>query len=435
MNTGIIELLAFGIVAITAGILLLITLVRELAPADRRKWLLGIALGSGVITFSMKIALVAVLSAFPDQTLDLFPKKAYRQVIRPSNGSDRIEPQHRTRQVSHVWQALPKTPSHPAGNPPTAEKIALGKRLFFDKRLSADGTLSCASCHALTDDMGGGDGEPTSIGIQGKRGDRNAPTVLNAAFQRVLFWDGRASSLEEQAKGPLVNEVEMGMPSLASVEQRVREDAEYRIAFADVFPDEPINIDNITKAIATYERTLVTPDSAYDRFVNGEAEALTESQLRGMALFESVGCIHCHSGPNFSGAGMYTNNAAYRIFPAFADPELETRYRLTDDLGAASALTASTKGIWRIPSLRNVSRTAPYFHNGSVESLEEAVRIMARLQLNRSLSNRISDDRSIYWSSDQRQLVTMDNQALSDDEVKDIVAFLGALDGTLPEDG
>jgi len=306
---------------------------------------------------------------------------------------------------AYIWEALPETAPFPQDNPTTPEKIALGKQLFFDARLSADGSISCASCHEISVEKGGSDGLQHSIGIRKQKGDRNAPTVLNAAFQRVLFWDGRAHSLEEQAKGPLTNPIEMGMPSLEAVRKRVREIPEYKQAFQKAFAETPsITIDNIAKAIAAYERTLITPNSPYDRFVKGDSSALSEKQLRGMALFKSTGCILCHSGPNFSGASVFGDNSAYRFFPAVPNTEYESQYELSNDLGAANNFTDSDRGVWRIPSLRNVSRTSPYFHNGSVDNLEEAVRIMARVQLNKKLSNKITDDKTIHWSGTERQL-------------------------------
>ncbi|MEW8152951.1 MAG: cytochrome-c peroxidase, partial [Candidatus Thiodiazotropha endolucinida] len=314
MNTGIIELLAFGLVAIIAGFFLLISMVRELTPNQRRKWFLGIGLGTGIIAFSLKIGLIVIFSLFPGPMLSLFPEREYEFASVIASTDQRND--SRISKTPYTWQALPTSAPYPEDNPPTAEKIKLGKKLFFDTRLSADGTLSCASCHVLTDDKGGGDGRTASIGIDGKQGTRNAPTVFNAAFQKVLFWDGRASSLEDQAKGPLINPIEMGMPSLDHVVKTVRNIPEYQALFNITFPTRPsITIDTIAMAIASYERTLITPDSPYDRFIRGDSSALTEKQIRGMALFESTGCILCHSGPNFSAASLFSDDTPYRIFP------------------------------------------------------------------------------------------------------------------------
>ncbi|MES9840377.1 MAG: cytochrome c peroxidase [Candidatus Thiodiazotropha endolucinida] len=431
MNTGIIELLAFGLVAIIAGFFLLISMVRELTPNQRRKWFLGIGLGTGIIAFSLKIGLIVIFSLFPGPMLSLFPEREHELASVIASTDQRND--SRIFKTPYTWQALPTSAPYPEDNPPTAEKIKLGRKLFFDTRLSADGTLSCASCHVFTDDKGGGDGLTASIGIDGKQGTRNAPTVFNAAFQKVLFWDGRASSLEDQAKGPLINPIEMGMPSLDHVVNTVRNIPEYQALFSSTFPTRPsITIDTIAMAIASYERTLITPDSPYDRFIRGDSSALTDKQIRGMALFESTGCILCHSGPNFSAASLFSDDTPYRIFPSIPNTVYEKRHRLNDDLGAAPKDNGSDRGVWRIPSLRNVTRTGPYFHNGSVSSLEEAVRIMAHVQLNKAISNRDTDDRSIQWLNSNKRLRVESHQALSDTEVEEIVAFLESLEGKLP---
>lgn len=431
MNTGIVELLAFGLVAIIAGVFLLISMVRELAPNERRKWFLGIGLGTGIIAFSLKIGLIVIFSLYPGPMLSLFPERDIDYATVMSSTSRLYDPS--MVKTPYTWRALPATAPYPNDNPPTPEKIRLGKKLFFDQRLSADGTLSCASCHELSERKGGGDGLPASVGINNQQGTRNAPTVLNAAFQKVLFWDGRAASLEDQAKGPLINPIEMGMPSLQHVEQTVRKIPEYNALFTRAFPDHPsITIDNIAKAIACYERTLITPDTPYDRFVRGDTGALTEKQIRGMALFESTGCTLCHSGPNFSAASLFSEDIPYRIFPSIPNSEYEKRHRLTDDLGAIPRGQGIERGVWRVPTLRNITRTGPYFHNGSVSSLEEAVRIMARVQLNKVISNSTIDDQSIQWSNGKQRLRVATHQALSDTEVEEIVAFLKALEGVLP---
>lgn len=431
MNTGIVELIAFGLVAIVAGFFLLVSMVLELAPEQRRKWLLGIGLGTGIIAFSLKIGLILLFSLYPGPMLSLFPERQHEYA--PSHLPDGGRHDSSLVKTPYTWQALPASAPSPGDNPLTAEKIRLGRMLFFDTRLSADGTLSCASCHEISSDKGGGDGLRASIGIGGQQGTRNAPTVLNAAFQKVLFWDGRATSLEDQAKGPLINPIEMGMPSLDRVVATVSGIAEYIEPFAAAFPAQPsVTIDNIAKAIAAYERTLITPDSPYDRFVKGDSSALSAQQIRGMALFESTGCVFCHSGPNFSAASIFADDIPFRLFPSVPDTEYEQQYGFTDDPGAAPVHSGSKPGIWRIPSLRNVNRTGPYFHNGSVASLEEAVRIMARVQLNKSLSNSATDDSSIHWLPGDRRLAVATQQALSDSEVDEIVAFLKALDGDLP---
>ncbi|WP_165839960.1 cytochrome-c peroxidase [Motiliproteus coralliicola] len=329
---------------------------------------------------------------------------------------------------------MPKIAPEPLDNRNTVAKINLGRQLFFDKRLSIDGTVACGSCHQLTGSAYGADRQTVSTGIDEQRGSRNAPTVLNAAFQRRLFWDGRAESLEQQALGPLTNPLEMGMPSLEAVVNRVRDTPEYAAQFRTAFPQQPqISSDNIAKAIASYERTLITPNTAYDRFVGGEESALTPQQLRGMALFESIGCVLCHSGPNFSSASLFDNDNGLRLFPANPDTEYQSKYRLIEDRGAVADDEDAKVGVWRVPSLRNVSKTAPYFHNGSVDTLDEAVRVMASTQLKRSISNDPASQQSIHWSKAQLRFANLNNVAISDSQVRDIVAFLESLTGPLPE--
>jgi cytochrome c peroxidase len=255
------------------------------------------------------------------------------------------------------------------------------------------------------------------LGIEQQTGDRNAPTVWNTAFQTMFFWDGRAPSLEEQAKGPLVNPVEMGMPSLGDVEQKVRAQEHYIKAFAEVFgKGTEITIEHIAKAIAAYERSLITSDTPYDRFVRGDIDALSPSQVRGMALFQTVGCITCHHGPNFSAASIFDGSMPQRIFPSNPIPE-EQRYNLLLKYNQASD---TNRGVWRVPSLRNVALTGPWLHNGAVTELEEVVRIMAAGQLGRA-------GRYLLWSDKDSTMREHNQPKLTDQEVGDIVAFLNAL--------
>ncbi|HCA26272.1 MAG TPA: cytochrome-c peroxidase, partial [Betaproteobacteria bacterium] len=213
--------------------------------------------------------------------------------------------------------ALPSQVPVPADNPMTAAKIELGKQLYFDPRLSRSGTVSCNSCHNV---MGNGaDNLSLSLGVFGKVDKpRNTPTVFNAAFHAVQFWDGRAPSLEEQAKGPLLNPVEMGMSSGQAVADRVKAIPGYRTEFAQVFGGaEPVTLENVVKAIATYERTLITPNSPYDRFVKGNKNALGPAAQRGLHLAQTEGCFACHSGALFNGTQEATGKAFYAKFPIF----------------------------------------------------------------------------------------------------------------------
>jgi cytochrome c peroxidase len=231
--------------------------------------------------------------------------------------------------VARAQEALPKSVPAPADNPPTSDKIELGKQLYFDPRLSATGAVSCNSCHNVM--AGGDDNRSFSVGVQGKLGGRSSPTVWNAAFQSVQFWDGRAATLEEQAKGPLINPLEMGMESHDAVVARLRKIPGYVRAFERVFNGAAggaggITIDNAAKAIAAYERTLVTPGAPFDRFIKGDKKALSAEAKKGYASFQSIGCIGCHNGINFSGPALPAGTGFYQKFPTFPDAELEAKY-------------------------------------------------------------------------------------------------------------
>lgn len=423
MNFAILELVALGAAAITVALAVVLVMVYyELAPvaglAGRRRWLLTAALGSGVLTFTFKLFLVVMLANHPPEAIpggiplagpDKVPPagpERYRWQELPSAGEQAAGSAYR-------WQSLPPQPALDQGQ---QRLVALGERLFFDRDLSRDRTLSCASCHDVRQGAGD-DGRSTALGIDGQVGPRNTPSVWNTAYQARLFWDGRAASLEEQALGPMLNPIEMGMQDAAAVVQRVAEKDDYSAWFAAAFGDPAIDSARIAGAIAAYERTLVTADSPYDRFVRGDLDALTPAQLRGMALFESVGCVSCHSGPNFSAASSLVEGTPWRVFPSVSTP-YEQRYRLIEDAGAAGSQPG--RGIWRVPSLRNVALTAPYFHNGSVDNLEEAVRIMSAVQLGRTGA-------MLVWSDRDSTLKRLPDRRLDDRQVTDIVAFLNAL--------
>ncbi|WJW76035.1 cytochrome-c peroxidase [Thiohalobacter sp. IOR34] len=303
------------------------------------------------------------------------------------------------------WEALPETAPAPADNPTTAEKVALGQKLYFDPRLSSTGTVSCNSCHNVM--LGGDDNRPVSMGVHGRTGGRSAPTVWNSAFNGSQFWDGRAPSLEEQAKGPVLADVEMDMGKHDHVVARIKSIPGYQAEFEKAFGPGEIDIDKFAKAVAAYERTLITPNSPYDRYVKGDRKALTRQQVRGMDLFAGIGCAGCHSGPAFNGATPNSGTGSFMKFPTFADSAYVKKYDLLADEGRAKVTgKAADKHLFKVPTLRNVALTAPYFHNGSVKTLDEAVRVMAKVQLNRELS---------------------------DAEVADLVAFLNALTGEFPK--
>ncbi|MFC1748001.1 cytochrome-c peroxidase [Pseudomonadota bacterium] len=284
------------------------------------------------------------------------------------------------------FQPLPFKAPEPADNPSTAAKVILGKQLFFDPRLSIDGTVSCNSCH----DVGGNgtDSRSTSVGVDGQLGGRSAPTVWNAAFLSSQFWDGRAPSLEEQAKGPILNPIEMGMTHQESAVDRIAAMPGYKKQFDEIFGGEKsVTYDNIAKAIATYERKLITPNSLFDQYLRGDETALNTKARAGMKEFENLGCIRCHNGPAFAGPVLPKGEVFYQYFPANSS-EYDELLGLKDDIGHRNAVgETKAPSLWRVPSLRNIALTAPYFHNGSVETLNKAVRVMAKVQLKRDISD------------------------------------------------
>lgn len=304
-----------------------------------------------------------------------------------------------TMSAASAWDALPDTAPAPADNPTTAEKVELGKMLYHDPRLSSTGTVSCSSCHNTM--AGGEDSRPNSMGVHGKTGGRSAPTVWNSAFNKVQFWDGRAASLEEQAGGPVTNPIEMGMKDWDEVVARLKAIPGYQHAFTGAFGTNSISKENATKAIAAYERTLITPHSAYDKYVKGDKNALTAQQIKGMNKFASLGCGGCHSGAAFNGAGTFQK------FPVQSAASFDAKYHFLQDKGLAEVTKKpEDEHLWKVPTLRNIALTAPYMHNGSVQTLEQAVEIMAKLQLNKTLSK---------------------------SDTADIVAFLNSLTGPFPK--
>jgi len=292
------------------------------------------------------------------------------------------------------FKPLPRVMPAPPDNPTTPEKVALGKMLYYDPRLSKGDEVSCSTCHNLA--TAGVDNLPTSFGHLAQRGGRNAPTVLNAGLQLAQFWDGRAPSLEEQAKGPILNPVEMAMPNQEAAIERLRSMPEYVKRFTKAFPNEkePLTYDNVARAIAAFERTLLTP-SRFDKFLKGDAAALSANEQQGLQLVIKTGCITCHNGVG-AGGGMYQKFGIYGKYEQSDDPG---RFNVTHD--------EKDQSVFKVPMWRNVTRTAPYFTNGSVWDLKEAVRIMAKLQLNKQLT---------------------------DEEVDRIADFLHSLEGNPPQE-
>ncbi len=279
----------------------------------------------------------------------------------------------------------PILPAAEAENDIEALRRHLGHRLFFDTRLSTTNEVSCASCHDLT--LGGTDNKPKSEGVPGadgkpQLGGVNAPTVYNAAGNIRQFWDGRAADLKEQAGGPPLNPVEMGYATPQDWEKiadSIRQDSEMEAFFALVYGELGITADTITDAIAAYEKTLVTPDSAFDRYLKGDAGALTEEQQQGMEDFVRFGCAACHSGPALGGIS-FEYISTHAPFHSFMPKDYEEGAHGLADFTKEK----KHKDMFRVPTLRNVALTAPYFHTGAIETLEQAVRIMFKTQVGSS---------------------------------------------------
>lgn len=266
--------------------------------------------------------------------------------------------------------------------PHDANKAILGEALYHDTRLSADGTVSCATCHGIG--TAGVDNKRYSEGIGGQIGGVNAPTSYNSCFNFAQFWDGRAATLAEQAGGPPLNPVEMGCKSFDEIVERLAQDKEFTARFNEVYP-EGLSQATITDAIGEYEKTLITPNSAFDRYLKGEKNVLTAEQVEGYKLFKEYSCATCHAGENMGGLSyeLMGQRANY-----FEDRELTQKSGLTDGDNGRWAQTKVERDRYRFktPSLRNVALTWPYYHDGSVETLGEAVSMMAKYQVGRTMS-------------------------------------------------
>jgi cytochrome c peroxidase len=285
----------------------------------------------------------------------------------------------------------------PKTNPYSAAKVELGKDLYYDKRISADGSVSCATCHdpkyAYTD------GAPVSTGIREQKGGRSAPTIINRAFSLAQFWDGRAATLEEQAKGPMANPIEMGNTHEAVV-AAIQKIGGYKPLFAKAFGTDEINIDRIAMAIATFERTILSGNAPYDRYKKGDKKAMSPEQVRGMSVFfDKAKCDRCPENANFT-LNAYANLGVGTDKP---DPDVG-RYAITKD--------PRDWGVFKIPTLREIEHTAPYMHDGSLKTLDEVVDFYSK----GGIPNKNLD-------SNMRKL------DLTDQEKKDLVSFLKALSG------
>src|ERR1041385_3670956 len=303
-----------------------------------------------------------------------------------------------------LWaQTSPKAPlglpplQWPRDNPYSAAKVELGRDLYFDKRLSADDSGSCASCHAPQHAFT--DGSPVSTGIRSQKGGRSAPTVINRAYSLAQFWDGRAGTLEEQAKGPMANPIEMGNTH-EGVVSKIQGVAGYRPLFAKAFGSEEINIDRVAQAIACFERTVLSGNAPYDRYKAGQKSAMSAAQVHGMKVFfEKAQCDRCHEGSNFT-LNAYANLGVGTDKP---DPDVG-RFAVTKD--------QRDWGVFKTPTLREIEHTAPYMHDGSLKTLDDVVEFYNKGGIpNRNLDANIKPLK------------------LSEQEKKDLVSFLKALSG------
>lgn len=339
------------------------------------------------------VALASTGCSEPDETerlLEALRGAATRQALEPEAETVRqggVNPR-----LLRRFEPL-RTQVETASNPLTSAKVDLGRMLFFDKRLSKGQNVSCNSCHDLA--RFGVDRQATSPGTDGVRGGRNSPTVYNAAGSFVQFWDGRAQSIEAQAGGPILNPIEMGQPSGEHVVALLKAIPGYVTAFQQAFPGEtePLTFANIGQAIGAFERKLLTP-SRWDDFLRGKQDALTQRELEGLSIFTNVGCMVCHTG-EFVGGSMFQKVGVVEPWPNQKD---QGRYETTKQEG--------DRMMFKVPTLRNIAETGPYFHDGSVATLDGAVRAMGKHQLGLSLADR---------------------------EVELIVAWLGSLTGTPAE--
>jgi len=347
----------------------------------------------------MMIILMMIISLpfiLPDRKSVEYSDKVLREKALPT----------KTATIPQSYDELLKMVNNPQ-NPLTPQKIALGKELFNEKLLSKDRDISCATCHIL--DKGGDDNLPTAIGHRGLANPShlNSPTVLNATLAKSQFWDGRAKDVEEQAGGPIQAPFEMNMrPS--DVEDRLNSKQSYIDKFREVFGVEKISFQNVRDAIGTYERTLLTR-GAYDRFLDGDDNALSPQAKRGLTLFITKGCKVCHSG--ISVGGETTQKFPLRRYlsdyiGAIFDPTIKIKESPFPFENVGGFLGQFDRLKFRVPILRNISKTAPYFHNGSVDKLEEVVRIMSKYQL---------------------------GDEFTPNQIDDVVAFLKSLDGELVE--
>ena len=343
---------------------------------------------------SLALAAIAALSGCDERPFDLIRERQRLEAERAAALAEAAKAPPKVvldpTDVA-IYKPLPKV-YESSRNPITEEKVALGRMLYFEPRLSGSQTLSCNSCHDLA--TYGVDNQATSLGHKGQRGGRNSPTVYNAAGNMAQFWDGRAEDVEAQAKGPILNPVEMAAPSADYVVKVLKSIPEYVTRFKAACPKDkdPVSYDNLARAIGAFERKLLTP-TRWDEFLAGDAGAITEAEKAGFAKFAKLGCPTCHNGSNVGG-GLYQKLG------------LVNAYEDQSDLGRfAVTKNDADKMFFRVPTLRNIEKTWPYFHKGQLKTLEDTVRTMGHHQL---------------------------GVELKDDEIASIVTWLKTLTGASP---
>jgi len=304
-------------------------------------------------------------------------------------------------------QPLPEKPLVGNNNPMSEEKVLLGKWLFYQNDLSKNKSISCNNCHNLL--IGGNDGEAFSTGQSGKKTRRSTPNLWNIGLQTVLYWDGRSKSLEQQTEEHLKDANIMAMSSALLI-NRLAKHPNFLLLFKAAFPTDTINIGTISKALASFERSLMAFDSPFDRYIKGDKTALSALAIRGITAFNESGCLACHFGVNFAGPApgpaMGLGDGFYELFPTVRGTEYEVKYDLISDKGLFEFSGLKDESyMWRVPSLRNIELSPPYFHNGSAKTLGEAIKVMGKVQFNKDLT---------------------------DNTVKQIAAFLRSLTGQRP---
>jgi len=337
-------------------------------------------------------------SEAPAESTEQAPPEPIEPTPEPAAAAQNLDPAVLLTRAQAIFKPLPEV-MELATDPVTKEKIDLGRHLYYEKRLSKNQDLSCNSCHDLTaygvDPRDSGAGK-VSKGHREQLGGRNSPTSYNAALHVAQFWDGRAADVEAQAQGPVLNPVEMALPDANAAVKILKSIPGYKPLFTAAYPSDkdPITFENAAKAIGAFERKLVTKDR-FDKFLGGDVSALNEAELRGLSTFIDSGCVACHSGPGVGG-GMYQKLGLMKPY----DTPDNGRFDITKN--------EADKHVFKVPSLRNIEKTAPYFHDGSKATLELAVTTMGEYQTPKG--------------------------KLSDEEVSSIVTFLKTLTGDLPTD-